>query len=169
MSYQVTVASSGGDDATMAKSFIIALEDQVAPIVHRLPEKSLRQVSAQLPRVPPRHQCLGRAITLQTAREGNPTGVLPQVPNSEVTAAFGQRPNCYTLRHQWPSSWRPIQSLHQGPAQKSPRALSVVREVCQIRRAPSAQGRVSEKSQGPSTVQPNLDKAFAVRLRTGQP
>jgi hypothetical protein len=26
MSYQVTVASSGGDDATMAKSLIIALE-----------------------------------------------------------------------------------------------------------------------------------------------
>jgi hypothetical protein len=26
MSYQVIVASSGGDDATMAKSFIIALE-----------------------------------------------------------------------------------------------------------------------------------------------
>jgi hypothetical protein len=26
MSYQVVVASSGGDDATMAKSFIIALE-----------------------------------------------------------------------------------------------------------------------------------------------
>jgi hypothetical protein len=142
---------------------------QVAPIVHRLLEKSPRQVSAQLPRVPTRHRCLGRAITLQTAREGKPTVVLPQVPDSQVTTAFGRRPNCHTLRHQWTSGWRPIQSLHQGPTQKSPRALSVVREVCQIRRAPSVQGRVSEKAQGPSTVQSNLDKAFAVRLRTGQP
>jgi hypothetical protein len=66
------------------------LVHQVAPIVHRLLERTLRQVSAQLPRVPTRHQCIGRAITLQTAREGNPTGVLPQVPDSQVTTAFGQ-------------------------------------------------------------------------------
>jgi hypothetical protein len=102
------------------------LVHQVAPIVHRLLEKSPRQVSAQLPRVPPRHRCLGRAVTLQTAGEGNPTGVLPQVPDSQVTTAFGRRPNCHTLRHQWPSGWHPIQSLHQGPTQKPPRALSVV-------------------------------------------
>jgi hypothetical protein len=31
MSYQVTVASSGGDDSTMAKSFIIALEGVAEP------------------------------------------------------------------------------------------------------------------------------------------
>jgi hypothetical protein len=128
------------------------LVHQVSPIIHRLLEKSLRQVSAQLPRVPTRHRCLGRAITLQTAREGNPTGVLPQVPDSQVTTAFGRRPNCHTLRHQWPLGWRPIQSLHQGPTQKYPRALSVVREVRQIQRAPSAQGRVLEKAQGPSAV-----------------
>jgi hypothetical protein len=96
-------------------------------------------------------------------------GVLPQVPDSQVTTAFGRRPNCHTLRHQWPLGWRPIQSLHQGPTQKSPRALSVVREVRQIRRAPSAQGRVSEKAQRLSAVQPNLDKASAVRLWAGQP
>jgi hypothetical protein len=30
-------------------------------------------------------------------------------------------------------------------------------------------GRVLEKAQGPSAVQQNLDQAFAVRLRTGQP
>jgi hypothetical protein len=96
-------------------------------------------------------------------------GVLPQVPYSQVTIAFGRRPHRDTLCHQWPSGWRPIQSLHQGPTQKSPRALSAVREVHQIRRAPSAKGQVSEKTQGLSAVQPNLDKAFAARLRTGQP
>jgi hypothetical protein len=32
-----------------------------------------------------------------------------------------------------------------------------------------SEGRVPEKAQGPSVVQPNLDKAFAIRLRTGQP
>jgi hypothetical protein len=93
---------------------------------------------------------------LQTTREGNPTGVLPQIPDSQVPTTFGRRSHCHTLGHQWPLGSRPIQSLHPGPTQKSPRALS-------------AQGRVSEKAQGPSTVQPNLDKAFAIRLRVGQP
>jgi hypothetical protein len=31
------------------------------------------------------------------------------------------------------------------------------------------QGRVLEETQGPSAVQPNMDKIFAVRLRSGQP
>jgi hypothetical protein len=105
------------------------LVHQVAPTVHRLLERTLRQVSTQLPRISTRHRCFGRAITLQTAREGNPMGVLPKVSNSQVTIAFGRRPHRDTLHHQWPSGWRPIQSLHQGPTQKSPRALSAVREV----------------------------------------
>jgi hypothetical protein len=96
-------------------------------------------------------------------------GVLPQVPDSQVTTTIDRRPHRDTLRHQRPSGWRPIQSLHQGPTQKSPRTISAIREVRQIRRATSAKGRVLEKAQGPSTVQPNLDQAFAVRLRTGQP
>jgi hypothetical protein len=37
MSYQVAVASSGGDDATMAKSFIIALEGPALTWYTRLP------------------------------------------------------------------------------------------------------------------------------------
>jgi hypothetical protein len=49
------------------------LVHQVAPIVHRLLEKSLRQISTQLPRVPPRHRCLARTVTLQAAGERNPT------------------------------------------------------------------------------------------------
>jgi hypothetical protein len=28
--------------------------------------------------------------------------------------------------NQWPSGWRPVKSLHQGPTQKPPRTLSVV-------------------------------------------
>jgi hypothetical protein len=31
------------------------------------------------------------------------------------------------------------------------------------------QGRVPEETQGPSAVQPNVDKTFTVRLRSGQP
>jgi hypothetical protein len=145
------------------------LVHQVAAIVHRLLERTPGQVSAQLPRVPTRYRRFGRAITLQAAREGNSMGVLPQVPDSQVTTTIGRRPHRDTLRHQRPLGWRPIQSLHHGPTQKSPRAISAVREVRQIRRAPSVKGRVPEKAQGPSTVQLNLDKAFAVRLRTGQP
>jgi hypothetical protein len=41
MSYQVTVASSGGDDATMAKSFIIALEGPALTWYIRLPPLSI--------------------------------------------------------------------------------------------------------------------------------
>jgi hypothetical protein len=97
MSYQVAVASSGGDDATMAKSFIIALEGpsphlvhQVAAAVHRLLENSPRQILAQLPRVPPRHLRLGRTFTLQAAGKRDSAGVLPQVSNPHVTTAFGR-------------------------------------------------------------------------------
>jgi hypothetical protein len=41
MSYQVTVASAGGDDATMAKSFIIALEGPALTWYPRLPPLSI--------------------------------------------------------------------------------------------------------------------------------
>jgi hypothetical protein len=41
MSYQVVVASSGGDDATMAKSFIIALEGPALTWYTRLPPLSI--------------------------------------------------------------------------------------------------------------------------------
>jgi hypothetical protein len=41
MSYQVDIASSGGDDATMAKSFIIALEGPALTWYTRLPPLSL--------------------------------------------------------------------------------------------------------------------------------
>jgi hypothetical protein len=41
MSYQVAVASSGGDDATMAKSFIIALEGPALTWFTRLPSLSI--------------------------------------------------------------------------------------------------------------------------------
>jgi hypothetical protein len=41
MSYQVAVASSGGDDATMAKSFIIALKGMALTWYTRLPPLSI--------------------------------------------------------------------------------------------------------------------------------
>jgi hypothetical protein len=41
MSYQVAVASSGGDEATMAKSFIIALEGPALTWYTRLPPLSI--------------------------------------------------------------------------------------------------------------------------------
>jgi DNA-binding transcriptional MerR regulator len=62
MGYQVAVASSGGDNATMAKSFIIALESPALTWYTRLPPLSIDswrclqgQIFAQLPRVLPRH------------------------------------------------------------------------------------------------------------------
>jgi hypothetical protein len=106
------------------------LVHQVAFVVHRLLEKSLRQISAQLPRVPPIYRRLGQTVTLQAAEERNPAGVLPQVPDPEVKTAFGRRPNCHSLCHQWPSGWRPLQPLHQGPTKEPPGALSAVRKIC---------------------------------------
>jgi hypothetical protein len=41
MSYQVAIASAGGDDATMAKSFIIALEGPALTWYTRLPSLSI--------------------------------------------------------------------------------------------------------------------------------
>jgi hypothetical protein len=41
MSYQVAVASSGGDEATMAKSFIIALEGPALTWYTKLPPLSI--------------------------------------------------------------------------------------------------------------------------------
>jgi hypothetical protein len=41
MSYQVAVSSSGGDDATIAKSFIIALEGPTLTWYTRLPPLSI--------------------------------------------------------------------------------------------------------------------------------
>jgi hypothetical protein len=41
MSYQVAIASSGGDDATMVKSFIIALEGPALTWYIRLPPLSI--------------------------------------------------------------------------------------------------------------------------------
>jgi hypothetical protein len=41
MSYQVSIASSGGDDSTMAKSFIIALEGPALTWYTRLPPLSI--------------------------------------------------------------------------------------------------------------------------------
>ena len=46
MSYQVAIASSGGDDATMAKSFIIALEGPALTWYTRLPPLSIESWKA---------------------------------------------------------------------------------------------------------------------------
>jgi TFIIF-interacting CTD phosphatase-like protein len=46
MSYQVAIASSGGDDATMAKSFIIALEGLALTWYTRLPPLSIESWKA---------------------------------------------------------------------------------------------------------------------------
>ena len=46
MSYQVAIASSGGDDATMAKSFIIALECPALTWYTRLPPLSIESWKA---------------------------------------------------------------------------------------------------------------------------
>jgi hypothetical protein len=46
MSYQVAIASSGGNDATMAKSFIIALEGPTLTWYTRLPPLSIESWKA---------------------------------------------------------------------------------------------------------------------------
>jgi hypothetical protein len=41
MSYEAVIALSGGDDTTLAKSFIISLENVVANWYARLPPRSI--------------------------------------------------------------------------------------------------------------------------------
>jgi hypothetical protein len=41
MSYKAAIPSSGGDDTTLAKSFIISLENAVANWYARLPPRSI--------------------------------------------------------------------------------------------------------------------------------
>jgi hypothetical protein len=53
-------------------------------------------------------------------------GVLPQISDTQVTAALGRRPDRHPLRHQWPSGWRPLQPLHQGSAQEPPGVVSAI-------------------------------------------
>jgi hypothetical protein len=45
MSYEVAIASSGGDDATLAKSFIISLENALANWYARLPPRSITSLA----------------------------------------------------------------------------------------------------------------------------
>jgi hypothetical protein len=55
MCYEATIASAGGDEATLAKSLIITLEDTTANWYSRLFLAAVeRQVSPQLPGVPSR-------------------------------------------------------------------------------------------------------------------
>jgi hypothetical protein len=79
MSYQVVVASSGVDDATMAKSFIIGLEGPALTWYTRLPllsieswkglcDKFLLNFQGYRPDTDAR-----RVIPLQAIREGNPS------------------------------------------------------------------------------------------------
>jgi hypothetical protein len=41
MSYEVAIASSGGDDTTLTKSFIISLENATTNLYARLPSRSI--------------------------------------------------------------------------------------------------------------------------------
>jgi hypothetical protein len=114
MSYQVVVASSGGDDATMAKSFIIALEGPALTWYTRLPPlsidswRSLRdKFLLNFQGYRPDTDALAK-LSLQAAGKGNLAGALPQVPDPQVTTAFGRQPNRHSLCHQWTSGWRPL-------------------------------------------------------------
>jgi hypothetical protein len=83
MSYQVAVASSGGDDATMAKSFIIALEGPALTWYTRLPPlsidswRSLRD-KFLLGHNPPTTQELSRTH-INTTTHNHTTTALPSI------------------------------------------------------------------------------------------
>jgi hypothetical protein len=117
----------------MDKSFIIALEGPALTWYTMLPLlsidswRSLRdKFLLNFQGYRPDTDALAELSLCKQLEKKNPAGVLPQVPDPQVTTAFGRRPNCHSLRHHWPSSWRPLQSLHQGPTQEPPRALSSV-------------------------------------------
>jgi hypothetical protein len=97
MSYQVVVASSGGDDATMAQSFIIALEGPALTWYTRLPPlcidswRSLRdKFLLNFQGYRPDTDALAELSLCKQLEKRDSVGVLPQVSDPQVTTAFGR-------------------------------------------------------------------------------
>jgi hypothetical protein len=95
MSYQVAVASSGGDDATMAKSFIIALEGPALTWYTRLSPlsidswRSLRdKFLLNFQGYRPDTDALAELSLCKQLERETLARVLPQVSDPQVTTAF---------------------------------------------------------------------------------
>ena len=96
MSYQVAVASSRGDDATMAKSFIITLQGPALTWYTRLPPLSIDSWKGLHDKFllnfegyrPDTDALAELSLSLQAAREGNPSRVLQEIPDTQVANAI---------------------------------------------------------------------------------
>jgi hypothetical protein len=96
MSYQVAVASSGGDDATMAKSFNIALEDPTLTWYTRLPPLSIESWKGLRDKFllnfqgyRPDTDTLAELSLCKQQEKGNPSRILQEIPDAQITTAIG--------------------------------------------------------------------------------
>jgi hypothetical protein len=89
MSYQVAVASSGGDDATMAKFFIIALEGPALTWYTRLPPLSIESWKGLHDKFLLNFQGYRPGIyALTKLGEGDLSRILQKVPHAQVAIAI---------------------------------------------------------------------------------
>jgi hypothetical protein len=176
MSYQVAVASSGGDDTTIAKSFIIALEGPALTWYTRLPPLSIDSWRSLRDKFLLNFQ--GYRPDTDALAELSLCKQLEKETLREYYRKF------LTLKSQLPSVddqiaiHYAISGLRAGvlyshcirdPPKNLQELYQLFEKIRQIRRAPPAQSRVSKETQRHSTVQPHVDEVLAGRLRSGRP
>jgi hypothetical protein len=172
MSYQATVTSSRGDDATIAKSFIIALEGPTLTWYTRLPPLSIDSWKRL------RDKFLLNFQGYRPNTDALAELSLCKKQEKETLREYYRK--FLTLKSQLPSvddhiaihyaiSGLRAGVLYSHCIRDPPKNFQELYQLFKkYARSEELHQRVSEEAQGPSTVQPNLDKAFAVRLWTGQ-
>jgi hypothetical protein len=87
--YEAAIASTGGDEATLAKPLIISLEDAATnPVkMHLFLAIVKREVPTQFPRVPSGARQGRRLIVMCSKRKRNATQFLPKVLDAECSSS----------------------------------------------------------------------------------
>jgi hypothetical protein len=175
MSYQVAVASSGGDDATMAKSFIIALEGPALTWYTRLSPLSIDSWRSLWDKF---------LLNLQGYRpDTDALAELSLCKQLEKETLREYYRKFLTLKSQLPSvddqiaihyaiSGLRAGILYSHCIRDPPKNLQELHQLFEkYARSEELhqQSRVSKETQRHSIVQPHVDEAFAARLQSGRP
>jgi hypothetical protein len=118
MSYHVVVASLG-DDYTMAKSFIIAIEGPTLTWYSRLPPLSIDSWKTRRDKFllnfqgyrPETDTFVELSLCRQLEKESR--RLLQEIPIAQVTTAIARRSNRDPLRNKWPLPTTYVQPLHK--------------------------------------------------------
>jgi hypothetical protein len=85
MLYEVAIVSFGGDETTLANSFIISLE------INNIMGTVKRKVPSQFPRFSIRYQHKRRFFLLLAVQKGDTTRFFPQIPLVKSASPGGLR------------------------------------------------------------------------------